>query len=167
MLARLTWGLWQYSQDDAFLKETYSGLLRLFERWMTCDTDKDGFPEWQSEAAKLALYDETYHPVLSGRDDTPLSFHYENLLRAGYTNVLYKNASIAVPFVAVISKRVSRMVVAAVIALSPFPSPVNQRGSHAGGQHPHQFIRVGVIGSLPIQREVVAHSLWPKVQERL
>ena len=49
ILARLTWGLWQYSQDDEFLREVYPGLLRFFERWLTCDADKDGFPEWQSE----------------------------------------------------------------------------------------------------------------------
>ncbi|MEO8393904.1 MAG: hypothetical protein ABI700_13010, partial [Chloroflexota bacterium] len=50
ILARLTWGLWQYSQDDTFLSEVYPGLLRFFERWLTSDADKDGFPEWQSEA---------------------------------------------------------------------------------------------------------------------
>jgi hypothetical protein len=50
VLARLAWGLWQYSQDNAFLSEVYPGLLRFFERWLTCDADKDGFPEWQSEA---------------------------------------------------------------------------------------------------------------------
>ena len=49
ILARLTWGLWQYSQDDKFLSEVYPGLLRFFERWLICDADKDGFPEWQSE----------------------------------------------------------------------------------------------------------------------
>ena len=40
---------WQYSEDDDFLSEVYPGLLRFFERWLACDADKDGFPEWQSE----------------------------------------------------------------------------------------------------------------------
>ncbi|MEP7292245.1 MAG: hypothetical protein ABI835_10695, partial [Chloroflexota bacterium] len=54
VLARLAWGLWQYSEDDAFLREVFPGLLRFFERWtaqnVAQDADKDGFPEWQSEA---------------------------------------------------------------------------------------------------------------------
>lgn len=50
ILARLAWGIWQYSEDDAFLKEVYPGLLRFFERWLACDADGDGFPEWQIES---------------------------------------------------------------------------------------------------------------------
>ena len=50
ILARLTWGIWQYSEDDDFLRETFPGLLRFFERWLASDADGDGFPEWSSEA---------------------------------------------------------------------------------------------------------------------
>jgi hypothetical protein len=50
VLARLAWGLWQHTEDDTFLHEVFPGLLRFFERWRACDVDKDGFPEWQSEA---------------------------------------------------------------------------------------------------------------------
>ncbi|MCC6805200.1 MAG: hypothetical protein IT319_20135, partial [Anaerolineae bacterium] len=50
ILARLAWGVWQYSEDDAFLKEVYPGLLRFFERWLACDSDGDGFPEWLTES---------------------------------------------------------------------------------------------------------------------
>ncbi len=50
ILARLAWGIWQYTEDDAFLTETFPGLLRFFERWFACDADHDGFPEWDSEA---------------------------------------------------------------------------------------------------------------------
>lgn len=50
ILARMAWGIWQYSEDDAFLAEVFPGLLRFFERWLACDSDKDGFPEWQNEA---------------------------------------------------------------------------------------------------------------------
>jgi hypothetical protein len=49
VLARLAWGIWQYTENDAFLAEVFPGLLRFFERWLDCDTDGDGFPEWQSE----------------------------------------------------------------------------------------------------------------------
>ncbi len=50
VLARLAWGLWQYSEDDAFLRESFPALLRFFECWLAQDADGDGFPEWQSEA---------------------------------------------------------------------------------------------------------------------
>lgn len=50
VLARMAWGLWQYTENDAFLREVFPGLLRFFERWRACDADKDSFPEWQSEA---------------------------------------------------------------------------------------------------------------------
>jgi Mannosylglycerate hydrolase MGH1-like glycoside hydrolase domain len=49
ILARLTWGIWQYTEDDKFLQEVFPGLLRFFERWLAEDVDGDGFPEWQSE----------------------------------------------------------------------------------------------------------------------
>lgn len=48
--------------------------------------------ERQSEGSRLAGYDEPFHGVLSGREDVSLSMHYESLLRAGYSSVLYKNA---------------------------------------------------------------------------
>lgn len=51
VLARLTWGIFQYTEDDAFLRETLPGLVRFFERWLAADLDADGdgLPEWQSE----------------------------------------------------------------------------------------------------------------------
>ncbi|MBC7812136.1 MAG: hypothetical protein H7175_13360 [Burkholderiales bacterium] len=51
LLARLTWSLFQYTEDDKFLREVFPGLLKFFERWLSpnLDTDGDGFPEWQSE----------------------------------------------------------------------------------------------------------------------
>ncbi len=50
ILARMAWGIWQYTEDDAFLSDVYPGLLRFFERWLAFDVDQDGYPEWQSEA---------------------------------------------------------------------------------------------------------------------
>ncbi|XP_003737576.1 uncharacterized protein LOC100899304 [Galendromus occidentalis] len=51
-------------------------------------------PLWdsQSEVSRMATYDETYHPVLSGKHDISLSLHYENLLRMGYSLLVHKNA---------------------------------------------------------------------------
>lgn len=51
ILARLAWGIFHYTEDDVFLRETYNGLRRFFDRWFApdLDTDGDGLPEWQSE----------------------------------------------------------------------------------------------------------------------
>lgn len=51
ILARLAWGIYQYTEDEQFLKDIFPGLLRFFERWFApdMDADGDGIPEWQSE----------------------------------------------------------------------------------------------------------------------
>jgi hypothetical protein len=51
ILARLTWGVFQYTENDSFLAEVFPGLLKFFERWLgkDLDTDEDGLAEWQSE----------------------------------------------------------------------------------------------------------------------
>jgi hypothetical protein len=51
LLARLTWGIFQYTEDAAFLQAALPGLLRAFDRWFQPDLDRDGdgLPEWQSE----------------------------------------------------------------------------------------------------------------------
>lgn len=51
ILARLAWGIFQYTEDSQFLKDVFPGLLKFFNRWLQPDTDKDGdgLPEWQSE----------------------------------------------------------------------------------------------------------------------
>ncbi|MEZ4666764.1 MAG: hypothetical protein R3E39_02385 [Anaerolineae bacterium] len=51
ILARLTWGIFQYTEDSQFLKEVFPGLLKFFNRWLQPDIDKDGdgLPEWQTE----------------------------------------------------------------------------------------------------------------------
>lgn len=51
VLARLAWGIFHYTEDDGFLRETLPGLVRFFERWLSADrdTDGDGLPEWQTE----------------------------------------------------------------------------------------------------------------------
>jgi hypothetical protein len=51
LLARLVWGIYQYTEDNAFLAEVFPSLLKYFERWFQddLDTDSDSFPEWQHE----------------------------------------------------------------------------------------------------------------------
>ena len=44
ILARLTWGIFQYTEDVTFLRETFPGLRKFFERWLTEDQDADGVP---------------------------------------------------------------------------------------------------------------------------
>ncbi len=52
VLARLAWGIFQYTEDTPFLTEVFPGLLKFFDRWLQpdLDADGDGLPEWQSEA---------------------------------------------------------------------------------------------------------------------
>lgn len=51
ILARLAWGIYQYTEDTQFLQDTFSGLQKFFERWFAADmdTDGDGIPSWQAE----------------------------------------------------------------------------------------------------------------------
>lgn len=51
VLARLTWGVFQYTEDAQFLETAFPGLLKFFERWFApdMDADGDGLPEWQRE----------------------------------------------------------------------------------------------------------------------
>ncbi len=49
LLARLAWGIFQYTEDDAFIKDVFPGLLKFFNHWMQQDADNDGLPEWQSD----------------------------------------------------------------------------------------------------------------------
>jgi hypothetical protein len=51
LLARLTWQLYELTGDSAFLKETFSPLLKFFKRWFGADFDEgaDGIPQWQDE----------------------------------------------------------------------------------------------------------------------
>lgn len=51
LLARLAWGVYQYTEDTAFLERVLPGLTRFFDRWFIKDRDQDGdhLPEWQHE----------------------------------------------------------------------------------------------------------------------
>ncbi|MCC6614703.1 MAG: hypothetical protein IT320_14585 [Anaerolineae bacterium] len=50
ILARLAWSIFQYTEDDAFLRDVFAPLQRFFERWLAADLDADGdgAPEWQA-----------------------------------------------------------------------------------------------------------------------
>jgi len=62
ILARLTWGIFQYTEDAAFLREVFPGLLKFFERWFKpdLDADNDGLPEWQSENQTGYMFTPTF-----------------------------------------------------------------------------------------------------------
>ena len=51
ILARLAWGVFQYTEDEAALRDVFPGLVKFLDRWFVpdLDGDRDGLPEWQSE----------------------------------------------------------------------------------------------------------------------
>jgi hypothetical protein len=60
LLARLAWGIFQYTEDAQFLRDVFPGLLKFFDRWTKADADGDGMPEWQSETQTGYLYRPTF-----------------------------------------------------------------------------------------------------------
>lgn len=52
LLARLSWSIFQYTEDSDFLREVFPAVKRAYHRWFMPDLDKDGdgLPEWRSEA---------------------------------------------------------------------------------------------------------------------
>lgn len=67
ILARLTWAIFQYTEDDLFLRETYPGLLRFFRRWFAADMDADGdgLPEWTALAQTGYPFSPMFSPSVS------------------------------------------------------------------------------------------------------
>ncbi|MFQ5616514.1 MAG: hypothetical protein ACE5GO_08655, partial [Anaerolineales bacterium] len=66
LLCSLAWRIYQVSQDQTFLKETFTPLLRFFDNWFAPhhDRDNDGIPEWD-------------HPVQTGFEDNPLFAYWQ------------------------------------------------------------------------------------------
>lgn len=73
ILARLTWGIFQYTEDEAFLRDAFPRMRAFFLRWFAADVDADGdgFPEWASWAQTgypLALMHGGKLPIVDARD---------------------------------------------------------------------------------------------------
>lgn len=51
ILARLAWMIYEYTEDQAFLKAIFPKVLQFFHRWFKSDhdTEFDGAPEWRDE----------------------------------------------------------------------------------------------------------------------
>ena len=49
VLARMSWTVFQLTEDRGFLAEVFPRLTAFFGRWLQEDQDADGVPEWQSE----------------------------------------------------------------------------------------------------------------------
>ncbi len=62
ILARLSWGIFQYTEDSQFLKDGFPKLLKFFQRWLQPDLDKDrdGLPEWQNEVQTGYVFTPTF-----------------------------------------------------------------------------------------------------------
>lgn len=63
LLAALAWKIYRQTDDQAFLEQVFTPLLRFFQAWFTPeqDRDQDGFPEW-SHAMELGIDD---HPLFA------------------------------------------------------------------------------------------------------
>lgn len=66
LLATISWILYEYTEDRAFLEEVFPGLSRLFDVWFTPkhDRDEDGVPEWS-------------HTIQSAFDENPSFARWE------------------------------------------------------------------------------------------
>lgn len=74
VLARLAWGIYQYTEDTAFLNESFPDLLKFFERWLAFDADADGLPEWQHEIQTGYVYWPSFGGVQPWAENTDIEF---------------------------------------------------------------------------------------------
>src|SRR5690606_37093932 len=72
ILARLAWGVYQFTEDDAFLREVLPGLIKFFERWLKFDVDGDGLPEWQHEIQTGYVYWPSFGGVQPWAENTDI-----------------------------------------------------------------------------------------------
>ncbi len=81
ILARLAWGIFQYTEDAKFIQAVLPGLYRYFERWLACDVDGDGLPEWQHEIQTGYVYWPTFGGVQAwGEHTQPATLETPDLL---------------------------------------------------------------------------------------
>lgn len=64
ILSRMAWAIFQYTEDDHFLRDVYPGLLRFLRRWFApdMDADGDGIPEWTALAQTGFPFTPTFSP---------------------------------------------------------------------------------------------------------
>ncbi len=62
VLARLSWSIFQYTEDSQFLRDVFPGLQKFFQRWLQADLDRDadGLPEWQQEVQTGYVFTPTF-----------------------------------------------------------------------------------------------------------
>ncbi|MEW5868941.1 MAG: hypothetical protein AB1894_06670 [Chloroflexota bacterium] len=65
LLANLAWRIYQATEDQQFLENTFAGLLHFVQAWFTPehDRDGDGLPEWD-------------HPMQANMEDHPIYAHW-------------------------------------------------------------------------------------------
>lgn len=49
ILARLAWAIYEQTENQTFLEDTFDGLTKFFDLWLSQDIDGDGIPEWQDQ----------------------------------------------------------------------------------------------------------------------
>ncbi|PJF40541.1 MAG: hypothetical protein D6737_01595 [Chloroflexi bacterium] len=49
ILARLTWEIYQYTNDKQFLADAFPAIFDFFQNWLDDDIDRDDLPEWADE----------------------------------------------------------------------------------------------------------------------
>lgn len=62
ILARLAWNIYEATEDQKFLSDTFEPLMKFFERWFArdMDADADGLPEWQNERQTGYVFTPTF-----------------------------------------------------------------------------------------------------------
>lgn len=71
VLARLAWGIFQYTEDDVFLREVFPPLLKFFERWLL--RDDDDVPQWQHVVQTGYVHWPTFGIGQAWADNTDIS----------------------------------------------------------------------------------------------
>lgn len=76
LLATLAWQVYGYTGRRQLLDDTFSGLVRFFERWFApdVDADQDGVPEWQLVSQTGLVNNPTFAPSLAYSQQADIRF---------------------------------------------------------------------------------------------